>query len=92
MCNPLFKVADIREEHQRETEGLLDSIRETSKELKLLQLSIDAYIPFEFQVYQFHFGAITGNLPPSTNLGDTIPGSFENIKTTQCIRELSGVC
>ena len=40
----------MREEHQRETEGLLDSIRETSKELKLLQLSIDAYIPDEFQV------------------------------------------
>ena len=40
----------MREEHQRETEGLLDSIRETSKELKLLQLTMDSYIPYEFQV------------------------------------------
>ena len=40
----------MREEHQRETEGLLDSIRETSKELKLLQMTMDSYIPYEFQV------------------------------------------
>ena len=41
----------MREEHQRETEGLLDNIRETSKELKLLQLTMDSCIPYEFQVY-----------------------------------------
>ena len=40
----------MREEHQRETEGLLDSIRETNKELKLLQLTMDSCIPYEFQV------------------------------------------
>jgi len=69
------EVADMREEHQRETEGLLDSIRETSKELKLLQLTMDSCIPYEFQeliqnnVYwneeigewQLKFVAYTGN-------------------------------
>ena len=50
MINVISKVADMREEHQRETEGLLDSIRETSKELKLLQLTMDSCIPYEFQV------------------------------------------
>ena len=40
----------MQEEHQRETEGILESIRETSKELKLLQLTMDNYIPKEFQV------------------------------------------
>ena len=45
----------MREEHQRETEGLLDSIRETNKELKLLQLTMDSCIPYEFQVsYPFY--------------------------------------
>eukprot|EP00794_Sanderia_malayensis_P007023 gene7023-7811_t len=69
------EVADMREEHQRETEGLLDNIRETNKELKLLQLSIDSYIPYEFQEliqqsvswneeigeWQLKFVAYTGN-------------------------------
>eukprot|EP00795_Rhopilema_esculentum_P000249 gene249-9894_t len=69
------EVADMREEHQRETEGLLDSIRETSKELKLLQLTMDSYIPYEFQEliqrnvswneeigeWQLKFVAYTGN-------------------------------
>jgi len=43
------EVADVQEEHQRETEGLLECVREAAKEEKLLQLSLDSYIPKEFQ-------------------------------------------
>jgi kinesin family protein 3/17 len=42
---------DIRTEHQRAMESLLDSVREMSKELKLQMQIIDSYIPIEFQVY-----------------------------------------
>ena len=43
-------MADQQQEHQRETEGLLDSIRELRQELLLNQLVIDTFIPTEFQV------------------------------------------
>ena len=43
-------MADQEEEHQRETEGLLDSIRELRKELLFETLLIDSFIPPEFQV------------------------------------------
>ena len=43
-------MADQQQEHQRETEGLLDSIRELRRELLLDQLIIDTFIPMEFQV------------------------------------------
>jgi len=43
-------MADIQEEHQRETEGLLESVRAASKEDKYLQLVMDTYIPKEYQV------------------------------------------
>lgn len=43
-------MADQEEEHQRETEGLLDIIRELRKELLLDTLLIDSFIPPEFQV------------------------------------------
>lgn len=43
------EMADIQEEHQRETEGLLESVRTASKEDKYLQLVMDNYIPKEYQ-------------------------------------------
>lgn len=43
-------MADQQQEHQRETEGLLDSIRELRKELQLQTLLIESFIPPEFQV------------------------------------------
>lgn len=43
-------MSDLQQEHQRETEGLLDNIRELSKELRLQSMVIDSYIPQEFQV------------------------------------------
>ena len=43
-------MADIQEEHQRENEGLLESVRAASKEDKFLQLIMDNYIPKEYQV------------------------------------------
>ena len=45
-----LQMADQQQEHQRETEGLLDSIRELRRELLLDQLIIDTFIPMEFQV------------------------------------------
>lgn len=43
------EVADLQAEHQRETEGLLESVRSAAKEEKYLQLVMDNYIPKEFQ-------------------------------------------
>ena len=44
------EINDIKTEHQREMEGLLESVREMSKELKLNMAILDSYIPLEFQV------------------------------------------
>jgi kinesin family protein 3/17 len=41
---------DIQVEHERMKEGLLESIRELTKELKLNMHVINSYIPIEFQV------------------------------------------
>lgn len=43
-------MADQQQEHQRETEGLLDSIRELRKEHQFETMLIDTFIPAEFQV------------------------------------------
>lgn len=69
------EMADQQQEHQRETEGLLDSIRELRKELQLQTLLIESFIPPEFQdlieqhvswneeigEWQLRFVAYTGN-------------------------------
>jgi len=46
-------MADQQQEHQRETEGLLDSIRELRKELQFETMLIESFIPPEFQVRVF---------------------------------------
>lgn len=43
------EMADQQQEHQRETEGLLDSIRELRKELQFETKLIESFIPLEFQ-------------------------------------------
>ncbi|XP_038056544.1 kinesin-II 85 kDa subunit-like [Patiria miniata] len=43
------EVADLQQEHQREMEGLLENIRQLSRELRLQMLIIDSFIPVEFQ-------------------------------------------
>ncbi|XP_074651128.1 kinesin-like protein KIF3A [Tubulanus polymorphus] len=43
------EIADVQQEHQREMEGLLENIRELTRELKLQMLTIDAFIPPEYQ-------------------------------------------
>jgi len=69
------EMADQQQEHQRETEGLLDSIRELRKELQFETLLIETFIPAEFQElieqhvswneeigeWQLQFVAYTGN-------------------------------
>ena len=44
------ELGDIQAEHQREMEGLLDNVRELSRELRLQMLVIDGFIPREYQV------------------------------------------
>ena len=39
----------MQQEHQREMEGLLENIRQLSRELRLQMLIIDSFIPVEFQ-------------------------------------------
>ncbi|XP_032811281.1 kinesin-like protein KIF3A isoform X1 [Petromyzon marinus] len=43
------EMADLQQEHQRETEGLLENIRQLSRELRLHMLIIDNFIPQEYQ-------------------------------------------
>lgn len=45
-----FQMSDLRQEHQREIEGLLDNIRELEKEFQLHSMVIDSFIPQEYQV------------------------------------------
>ena len=47
---PVFQITDLQQEHQREMEGLLENIRELTRELKLQMLTIDSFIPLEYQV------------------------------------------
>ena len=53
-------MSDIEAEHQREMEGLLDSVRELSKELRLQMLLIDQFIPKNYQV---NFELLTVGVP-----------------------------
>lgn len=45
-----FQIADLQQEHQREMEGLLENVRQLSRELKLQMTIIDNFIPPEYQV------------------------------------------
>ena len=50
ICPSVFQIADLQQEHQREMEGLLENVRQLSRELKLQMLIIDNFIPPEYQV------------------------------------------
>jgi kinesin family protein 3/17 len=51
------ELKDVQTDHQREIEGLLESVREMGKELKLQMQIINSYIPIEFQVrFSMHKG------------------------------------
>jgi kinesin family member 3A len=41
---------DLRQEHQRQMESLLEGVRQLTKELKLSTLLVDEYIPIQYQV------------------------------------------
>uniref|UniRef100_F7B3N7 Kinesin-like protein n=1 Tax=Xenopus tropicalis TaxID=8364 RepID=F7B3N7_XENTR len=43
------EMADLQQEHQREIEGLLENIRQLSRELRLQMNIIDSFIPQEYQ-------------------------------------------
>lgn len=43
------EIADLQQEHQREMEGLLENVRQLSRELKLQMTIIDNFIPPEYQ-------------------------------------------
>jgi predicted DNA-binding ArsR family transcriptional regulator len=47
------ELSDLQYEQQREMEGLLDSIRSLTRELKLQETIIDAFIPRQYQVNNF---------------------------------------
>ena len=44
------EVDDMRQEHQRLMEQLLEGVRQLNKELKLATLIVDEYIPTQYQV------------------------------------------
>lgn len=46
----LLQITDIQQEHQREMEGLLENVRQLSRELRQQILVIDQFIPQEYQV------------------------------------------
>ena len=43
------ELADLQAEQQREMEGLLDNVRQLTRDLRLQMLVIDAFVPPEFQ-------------------------------------------
>ncbi|GFS26918.1 kinesin-like protein [Elysia marginata] len=43
------EIADLQQEHQREMEGLLENVRQLSRDLKLQMTVIDSFIPPEYQ-------------------------------------------
>ncbi|XP_005105008.1 kinesin-like protein KIF3A isoform X2 [Aplysia californica] len=43
------EIADLQQEHQREMEGLLENVRQLSRDLKLQMTIIDSFIPPEYQ-------------------------------------------
>lgn len=49
-----FQMADLQQEHHREIEGLLENIRQLSRELRLQMLIIDNFIPQEYQVCVYY--------------------------------------
>lgn len=49
-CLVCLQMADLQQEHQREIEGLLENIRQLSRELRLQMLIIDNFIPQDYQV------------------------------------------
>jgi kinesin family protein 3/17 len=50
------EMADMQQEHQREMEGLLENVRQLSRDLRLQMLIIDNFIPPEYQVnYYFTY-------------------------------------
>lgn len=53
-CLVCFQMADLQQEHQREIEGLLENIRQLSRELRLQILIIDNFIPQDYQVKAKH--------------------------------------
>ncbi|CAI9727654.1 KIF3A isoform X1 [Octopus vulgaris] len=50
-----IEIADVQKDHQREMEGLLENVRQLSRELKLQMLIIDNFIPMEFQKMLEHY-------------------------------------
>lgn len=44
------ELADLHQEHQREMEGILDTVRGLTREIQLAELIINSYIPKEYQV------------------------------------------
>lgn len=42
------EISDLQQEHQREMEGLLDAVRETSQDLQLYSLICDSFVPKEY--------------------------------------------
>lgn len=58
------ELKDVKTDHQRAMEGLLESVRELSKDLKLQMTIIDSYIPMEFQ------GMIEENVTWNEDLGE----------------------
>ena len=47
------ELADVQADQQREMEGLLDNVRQLTRDLRLQMLVIDAFIPPEYQVHIF---------------------------------------
>ena len=44
------ELGDLQAEQQREMEGLLDNVRQLTRELRLQMLVIDSFIPADYQV------------------------------------------
>lgn len=62
------ELKDIQTEHQRTMEGLLESVRDLDKDLKLQIHIINSYIPIEFQVYIIFFLKFSNYIKHSSHI------------------------
>ncbi|GAB6032934.1 Kinesin-like protein kif3a [Chamberlinius hualienensis] len=49
LMNAKSDLGDLQQEHQREMEGLLENVRQLSRELRLQMIIIDNFIPIQYQ-------------------------------------------
>ena len=83
LMNAKNEITDLEEEHQREREDLLDTIRAISREIKLCSLVINQFIPQEYM--QVIESAATYDGSSETWIIDNVQNAGNNIRGKKSI-------